>query len=104
MRLHRAVIAAVGAFALFTAFPASASAAGGTLHYVNVNGDDFATDNPVNGECYLLVSGAVHVDNGTDTTATVFADHGCEEILGSPLAPGTARDFGVPVPHSVMFN
>ncbi|MFI1105751.1 hypothetical protein [Streptomyces melanogenes] len=104
MRLHRAVVAAIGAFALLTAFPASASAANGTLHYVNVNGDDFSTNNPVNGECYLLVAGAAHVDNGTDTTATVFGDHGCEEILGPPLPPSTARDFGATVPHSVMFH
>ncbi|WP_306335374.1 hypothetical protein [Streptomyces sp. KL118A] len=104
MRPHRTVVAVLGALALVTALPTSASAANGTLHYVNVNGDDFSTDNPVNGECYLLVSGAAHVDNGTDTTATVFGDHGCEEILGPPLPPGTARDFGAPVPHSVLFN
>ncbi|MFD6437012.1 hypothetical protein [Streptomyces venezuelae] len=71
---------------------------------VDRNGDDFSTDNPVNGECHLLVWGATHVDNGTDTTATVYADHGCEESLGPPLAPFGARDFGAPVPHSVMFN
>lgn len=104
MRLHRTVVAVLGALALVTALPTSANAASGTLHYVNVNGDDFSTDSPVNGECYLLVSGAAHVDNGTDTTATVFADHGCEEILGPPVPPGTARDFGATVPHSVMFN
>ncbi|MGW2227174.1 hypothetical protein [Streptomyces formicae] len=104
MRLPRTVVAVLGALALVTTLPTSASAANGTLHYVNVNGDDFSTDNPVNGECYLLVSGAVHVDNGTDTTATVYADHGCEEPLGPPLAPFSARDFGAPVPHSVMFT
>ncbi|MFE0174585.1 hypothetical protein ACFWZ2_19890 [Streptomyces sp. NPDC059002] len=104
MRLHRTVVAALGALALVTALPTSASAANGSLHYVNVNGDDFSTDNPVSGECYLLVAGAVHVDNGTDSVATVYADHGCEEPLGAPLAPFTAGDFGDPVPHSVMFS
>ncbi|KAF9139892.1 hypothetical protein BG015_001871 [Linnemannia schmuckeri] len=75
----------------------------GTLRYVNVNEDDFTINDPASGECFLLVSGAVHVDNGTGSVGTVYSDRGCEDVLGGPLAPGSARDFGEPVPHSIKF-
>jgi hypothetical protein len=101
--LARVAGAAVAALALATGGSVDVQAASGTLHYVNVNEDAFTTENPVSGECYLLVSGARHIDNGTGSVATVYSDHGCEDVLGSPLAPHSSRDFGQPVPHSVKF-
>ncbi|MFG2334119.1 hypothetical protein ACGFMM_31565 [Streptomyces sp. NPDC048604] len=100
----RVVATTVAALALATGLSTNAQAANGTLHYVNVNGDDFTTENPANGECFLLVSGAIRVDNRTDSEATVYSDHGCEDPLGSPMPPFSSRDFGEPVPHSVMFG
>ncbi|GAA0593755.1 hypothetical protein [Streptomyces crystallinus] len=101
--LARVAAAAVVTLALATGGSVDVQAANGALHYVNVNGDDFTTQNPASGECFLLVSGAVHIDNGTGSVAIVYSDHGCEDVLGSPLAPHSSRGFGQPVPHSVKF-
>lgn len=64
------------------------------LSYVTVNGDGLTIEDPVSGECFLLVSGAVHVENGTDKVATVYSDHGCEDVLLTELAPSASRAFG----------
>ncbi|MFI0977904.1 hypothetical protein ACH4SP_13000 [Streptomyces sp. NPDC021093] len=102
-RLGRVTLTAAATLALVTGLSTGAQAATGDFTYTNVHGDDFVNDNPENGECFLLIGGAVHAVNSTDTRATVYLDRGCEEGP-SELAPGTARDFGDPLPHSVMFG
>lgn len=85
--------------------PDSAGAAFGTFTYVNVENEELSISNPMSGECFLLVSGAQHVENGTSTTAILYADRGCEEPLSPGLPPRQARDFTISgAPHSVTFG
>ncbi|WHM36417.1 hypothetical protein [Streptomyces sp. BPTC-684] len=91
------------ALALAVAVPTSAHAATGTFTYVSPESGELEMDNPTNGECRLLLQGATKVLNGTDGTAVLFCDRGCEEQITS-MAPGESRSFGDPIPRSVMFN
>ncbi|MEU9717916.1 hypothetical protein [Streptomyces sp. NPDC047976] len=91
------------AFVLLTGLSGSAQAAAGDFTYVNVNGDDFTLHDPRNGECFLLVSGASSAVNRTNTKATVFVDHGCEES-SETMQPNTSVTFSGTNPHSVMFG
>ncbi|EPH40225.1 hypothetical protein ABT390_16575 [Streptomyces aurantiacus] len=104
-RLGRAALAAGAALALFAALPtSSAHAANGTFFYHSVEAGDLEMNNPANGECRLLVQGgATSASNQTDTRATIYFDHGCEEPWGT-LAPGQSTGFFGSLPHSVMFG
>ncbi|EMF00432.1 hypothetical protein J7W19_07230 [Streptomyces mobaraensis NBRC 13819 = DSM 40847] len=99
----RTAVAIGAAAALFCGMSANAQAATGDFTYVNVNGDDFTLHSPVDGECFLLVSGARSAANRTNATATVFAEQGCEGSRVT-MPPHTSTDFGGSAPHSVMFG
>ncbi|WP_189172723.1 hypothetical protein [Streptomyces lasiicapitis] len=104
-RLGRTALAAGAALALFAALPtASAHAATGTFFYHSRDAGDLEMNNPANNECRLLVQGgATSADNQTDTTATIYFDHGCEEPH-STLRPGQSTGFFGSLPHSVRFG
>ncbi|MGW9213375.1 hypothetical protein ACWGR4_41295 [Embleya sp. NPDC055664] len=103
-RLGRMAATTGAALVLCTAMSTSgAYAATGTFTYVSPDSGALTIENPANGECRLLLQGAVQAENGTDAGARLFADRGCEEPL-SVLAPGESADFGEPIPHSVMFG
>ncbi|WKV72125.1 hypothetical protein AW27_011730 [Streptomyces sp. PCS3-D2] len=102
MRLRHTITTFLGALALVGTLPASAGAAVGTFSYVSPEYGDFDITDPVGSECFLLLQGATSAVNGTNSTATLYADRGCEEPL-STLDPGAARGFAEPVPHSVSF-
>ncbi|MFI6051055.1 hypothetical protein ACIBCO_13320 [Streptomyces violascens] len=103
MRLLRTVTAVFGALALAVAMPASAHAATGTFSYVSPESGGLDITNPTNGECRLLLQGAISAVNGTNTTATLFTDRGCEQRQ-TTMVPGDQRAFGEPIPRSVRFN
>lgn len=90
--IKRAVLAGATALAVLTAMPtSSAHAATGTFSSHSPESGDLEINNPGNGECYLLLQGADSATNGTDTTATVFYDRGCEEPADTGAAlPGLA--------------
>ncbi|MFE5331128.1 hypothetical protein ACFRCG_32545 [Embleya sp. NPDC056575] len=103
-RLGRMAATIGAALVLCTAMSTSgAYAATGTFTYVSPDSGALTIENPANGECLLLLEGAVQADNNTDTGARLFYDRGCEEPL-AVLAPRQARDFDEPIPHSVMFG
>ncbi|MVO83589.1 hypothetical protein GPA10_02130 [Streptomyces sp. p1417] len=105
-RLARAALAAAAALAVFTALPASSAhaAATGTFFYTSRDAGDLEMDNPANGECRLLVQGgATKASNQTDTRATIYSDHGCEEPRRT-LRPGQSATFTGALPHSVQFG
>ncbi|GIG71170.1 hypothetical protein [Phytomonospora endophytica] len=101
--LTRAGLAAATAAVLALAPAGEALAAQGTFFYVGDNGEELNIDDPENGECYLLVSGARRAGNFTDTVAWVYAEHGCEGPV-IMMTPGTMADFYDPIPHGVMFG
>lgn len=84
---------------------ANAQGATGQFRHTPENGEDFAVGDPADGECHLLIDGALRADNGTDTPAT-FYQGDCESaVVGEPLQPGTARSFEAgTVPRSVTFG
>lgn len=104
-RLGRTALVAGAALALFVALPvSSAHAANGTFFYRSVEAGDLEMDDPDNGECRLLVQGgATAASNQTDTRATLYFDHGCEEPYGA-LSPGQSATFSGALPHSVQFG
>ncbi|GCD92423.1 hypothetical protein [Embleya hyalina] len=103
-RLGRMAATTGAALVLCTAMSTSgAYAATGTFAYDSPESGALTIENPANGECRLLLQGAVRADNHTDTDARLFRDQGCEEPL-TVLAPGESRDFREPIPHSVMFG
>ena len=95
--------------------PASASPAGtravstaravatGIFSYHSPDSGDLEIEDPDNGECRLLLQGATSAANHTDTRATLFHDHDCEEPLGR-MNPGEEKTFPDPIPHSVIFG
>lgn len=95
-------VAALTALSVLAA-PVPAFAANGEFTYDSVDGDQLTLTDPVDGECYLLVSGALTAFNGTDRVAVVFEDHGCEDAAAA-IPPGLSVVFGEPVPHSVRFG
>ncbi|MBJ3808415.1 hypothetical protein [Streptomyces flavofungini] len=101
----RAALALGAALALFAALPAStAYAANGTFFYRSAQAGDLEMNNPANGECRLLAQGGAETaSNQTDTKATVYHDHGCEEVR-IVLHPGQAANFTGSLPHSVQFG
>lgn len=101
----RAALALGAALALFAALPTStAHAATGTFFYHSVQAGDLEMENPANGECRLLIQGgATSAENGTNARATVYNDHGCEEVR-TVLNPGQATTFSGALPHSVQFG
>ncbi|MBT2452709.1 hypothetical protein J7F03_37855 [Streptomyces sp. ISL-43] len=100
----RTTVTLGAALALFTGLSASAHAAGGEFGYVNVNEDDFTLENPVNGECFLLLSGARKVENATNARASLFAERDCEGPSARVMRPGESAHFGSAAPHSVRFG
>ncbi|MYW03435.1 hypothetical protein [Streptomyces sp. SID3343] len=102
VRLGRVTITAAATIALVTGLPAGVHAAIGDFGCTDVNGDEFRNDDPEDGECFLLVAGAVHADHDTDTRAVVYLAPGCEEGPFE-MRPHTSRDFRNPAPHSVRF-
>ncbi|GGV31781.1 hypothetical protein [Streptomyces spectabilis] len=103
-RVGRAALAAAAALAVFTALPTStAHAADGIFFYHSPESGDLEIEDPDNGECYLLLQGADAVYNDTDTEATVYYDHGCEEAAET-LEAGEERGYFEPLPHSVKFG
>lgn len=103
MRLRHTVAAALGVLILVIAMPTSAHAATGTFTYISPESGELDIQNPPNGECRLLLQGATSAVNGTNATADLFTDRGCEEAQPG-LAPGERRAFGEPIPHSVRFR
>ncbi|MEV6250533.1 hypothetical protein AB0M38_30715 [Streptomyces sp. NPDC051742] len=100
----RAALAAVAAFAVFTALPtSSAHAAKGTFFYRSPQSGNLEIEDPDNGECYLLLQGADSIYNSTDTEATVYYDRGCEEAADIVKA-GEERGYFDPLPRSVSFG
>ncbi|MFD9306377.1 hypothetical protein ACFWCB_27590 [Streptomyces sp. NPDC060048] len=100
----RTTVTLGAALVLFTGLSTSAQAAGGAFQYVNVNADDFSLENPVSGECFLLVSGAREADNSTDARASLFEERDCEGAPARVMRPGQSATFGAAVPHSVRFG
>ncbi|MFE3186529.1 hypothetical protein ACFXKR_37590 [Streptomyces violascens] len=103
MRLRRTVTAVFGALTLAVAMPASAHAATGTFSYVSPESGDLDITHPTEGECRLLLQGAISAFNGTNATAVLFTDRGCEQRQ-TTMTPGDQRFFGDSIPHSVRFN
>ncbi|ARZ68391.1 hypothetical protein SMD11_2742 [Streptomyces albireticuli] len=106
-RLGRAVVTAGAALVLTTGLATSAQATTGHFSYASGSGEALGFDDPDDGECYLLVSGALRAENGTHAKATFYAEPGdCESaVVGSPLPPGMARSFqGGTIPRSVQFG
>ncbi|MCF3102326.1 hypothetical protein IPZ58_12110 [Streptomyces roseoverticillatus] len=103
MCLRRSITAVFGALALAVAAPTSAHAATGTFSYVSPESGPLDITSPANGECRLLLQGAGSAANGTNATAVLFSDRGCEQRL-TTMAPGERRGFGAPIPRSVLFN
>lgn len=103
-RVRRTALTVSAALILCTGLSTSARAATGELFYRSTDGEEFTITDPDNGECFLLVGGADRVSNMTDTRATLYTDHGCEENPTS-LASHASRDFFPPlVPHSIRFG
>ncbi|WP_438295761.1 hypothetical protein [Streptomyces sp. HUAS TT7] len=103
MRLRRTVTAVFGALALAVAMPTSAHATTGTFSYVSPESGGLDITNPTNGECRLLLQGAISAVNSTNATAVLFTDQGCAQRQ-TTMAPSDQRVFGEPIPHSVRFN
>ncbi len=105
-RLGRVVVTVGAALVLATGLSTSAQAATGHLAYRSTNGEELTLDNPHNGECFLLVSGARRADNNSDTRATFYEEPGdCESPVVGTLQPRTARSFeGGTIPRSVKFG
>ncbi|MFD9722483.1 hypothetical protein [Streptomyces sp. NPDC059072] len=103
MRLRHCIAAVLTTAALVVTLPTSAGAATGTFGYISPESGGLDIISPANGECRLLLHGASSALNGTNATATLYSDRGCEEPLVA-MAPGEARDFGGVTPHSVMFG
>ncbi|WP_328302181.1 hypothetical protein OG389_32130 [Streptomyces sp. NBC_00435] len=100
----RTTVTVGAALTLCMGLSTSAHAAAGEFRYVNVNEDDFTLENPVNGECFLLVSGARSARNATNARASLFAERDCEGPSALVLRPGTLARFAAAVPHSVRFG
>ncbi|WP_371619042.1 hypothetical protein [Streptomyces sp. NBC_00454] len=100
----RTAVVIGAALTLFTGVSTSAQAAGGEFRYVNVEGDDFTLENPANGECYLLLSGARRAENATGARASLFTERGCEGGAALVMRPRGSANFGSVVPHSVRFG
>ncbi|MFZ3474190.1 hypothetical protein ACODT3_05170 [Streptomyces sp. 4.24] len=100
----RTAVTLGAALTLLTGLSAGAHAAGGEFRYVNVNEDDFTLENPVNGECFLLLSGARTAENATDARASLFAERDCEGPSMLVMRPGQSARFGAAVPRSVRFG
>ncbi|GGY01218.1 hypothetical protein [Streptomyces hiroshimensis] len=105
-RLGRVATTVGAALVLATGLSTSAQAATGQFDYASANGEDLTFDNPRNGECFLLVGGALRADNDTDTRATFYEEPGdCESRVVGTLQPHMARSFqGGTIPHSVKFG
>ncbi|AWZ08966.1 MULTISPECIES: hypothetical protein [unclassified Streptomyces] len=69
-----------------------------------MNEDDFALENPVKGECFLLRSGARSAENATNARASLFAERDCEGPSMLVTRPGRSARFGTAVPRSVRFD
>lgn len=100
----RTVVTAGAALVLCTGLTTSAHAATGAFTYVNVNEDDFVLQDPVSGECYLLVSGATRAENATNARASIFAERDCEGPSMRVMGPRASAHFGPALPHSVRFG
>ncbi|MFI6006720.1 hypothetical protein ACIA98_41355 [Streptomyces sp. NPDC051366] len=105
-RLSRVAVTVGAALVLVTGLSASAQAATGQFDYASANGEELTIDAPDNGECYLLVAGALRADNDTDTRATIYEGPGDRDspVVGT-LQPSMARSFeGGTIPRSVKFG
>lgn len=93
MRLRNAVTAATAALLLTLAVPASAHAASGELRYRFGPGSAAALEDPPSGVCIDIPEAdfdepAYSPENYTDSTATVFLDHGCSGGVYYVMSPG----------------
>ncbi|GGT86075.1 hypothetical protein GCM10010289_02240 [Streptomyces violascens] len=59
--------------------------------------------NPTDAECRLLLQGAISAFHGTNATAVLFTDRGCEQRR-TTMTRGDQRSFGDSLPHSVRFD
>ncbi|MEU9214174.1 hypothetical protein AB0D27_41355 [Streptomyces sp. NPDC048415] len=103
-RVGRLAVTAGAALVLFTGMTTTAQAATGPFSYTSVDGRVFDSENPENGECFLLVGGAAQVRNGTDSRATVYEEPGdCESRVIDTVPSHTTRNYS-DTPHSVRFG
>ncbi|GAA2582024.1 hypothetical protein [Actinomadura fulvescens] len=100
---HATTAHATTAAAAAFAHGPGARAATGTFFYTSPDSGPLEIEDPDNGECRLLLQGATDARNSTDTAATLYVDHTCEEPMNVVMGPGQSRTFTAP-PHSVTFG
>ncbi|MEV4438912.1 hypothetical protein AB0K09_07805 [Streptomyces sp. NPDC049577] len=98
-------LATGGALLLTLGTATGSQAATGTLTYVRADTGSTATiDNPSDQFCYFM-SNALSAHNGTNSTATFYADSFCDpgQFLGA-AQPGEGITFGSARTMSVRFG
>ncbi|MFF4409609.1 hypothetical protein ACFY2W_06565 [Streptomyces sp. NPDC001262] len=91
---------------LTTGLATNSQAATGTFSYVQADtGRTITMDDPSDHFCYILSGPVSAVQNGTNSTAILYADANCDpnEFLNA-AQPGQTLLFGSVMPQSVRFG